>query len=99
MRLVLAADEENSHAPDVLRRLTVCRRRDEERQNRDNDSQGMSITIVHFHQITLSALAKMLAGTVIPICLAVFKLMISSNFVGCSMGRSPGMAPLRILST
>jgi hypothetical protein len=30
---------------------------------------------------------------------AVFKLMTSSNFVGCSPGRSPGFVPLRILST
>jgi hypothetical protein len=26
-------------------------------------------------------------------------LMINSNFVGCSTGRSAGLAPLRILST
>ena len=34
-----------------------------------------------------------------PIFLAVFKLMTSSNFVGCSTGSSSGLAPLRILST
>ena len=28
---------------------------------------------------------------------AVFKLMTSSNFMGCSTGRSPGLAPLRNL--
>ena len=31
--------------------------------------------------------------------LAVLRLMASSNFVGCSTGRSAGMVPLRILST
>ena len=31
--------------------------------------------------------------------LAALMLMTSSNFVGCSTGRSPGFAPLRILST
>src|SRR5262249_53251729 len=31
--------------------------------------------------------------------LAVLTLMSSSNFVGCSTGRSDGLAPLRILST
>jgi hypothetical protein len=31
-----------------------------------------------------------------PSALAVFRLMTSSNFVGCSMGRSAGLAPLRI---
>jgi len=51
------------------------------------------------HRITLSALAKTFGGIVIPICLAVFKLITSSNLVGCSTGRSAGLAPLRILST
>jgi hypothetical protein len=31
--------------------------------------------------------------------LAVLRLMTNSNLVGCSIGRSPGFAPLRILST
>src|SRR5438067_2200811 len=31
--------------------------------------------------------------------LAALRLMINSNFVGCSIGRSAGFAPLRILST
>ncbi len=31
--------------------------------------------------------------------LAVFRLITSSNVVGCSTGRSPGLAPLSILST
>jgi hypothetical protein len=51
------------------------------------------------HRITRSALAKTLGGMVNPICLAAFRLMMNSNFVGCSTGRSPGLAPLRILST
>jgi hypothetical protein len=34
-----------------------------------------------------------------PKSLAVLRLMTSSNLVGCSTGRSPGLAPLRILST
>jgi hypothetical protein len=34
-----------------------------------------------------------------PSALAVLRLMTSSNFVGCSAGRSAGFAPLRILST
>src|SRR5712692_8048182 len=38
-------------------------------------------------------------GIVSPSALAVLRLMTSSNFVGCSTGRSPGLAPLRILST
>ena len=50
-------------------------------------------------RITLSALARTLGGMLNPICLAAFRLMTSSNFVGCSTGRSAGFAPLRILST
>ena len=33
-----------------------------------------------------------------PSVLAVFRLITSSNFVGCSTGRSAGLAPLGILS-
>ena len=50
------------------------------------------------HRITLSARASTLGGIVNPISFAVFKLMTSSNFVGCSTGKSAGLAPLRILS-
>jgi hypothetical protein len=32
-----------------------------------------------------------------PSALAVFRLMTSSNLVGCSTGRSPGLAPLEDL--
>jgi hypothetical protein len=49
--------------------------------------------------ITRSARAKTLGGMVRPSCFAVFRLMTNSNLVGCSMGRSAGLAPLRILST
>src|SRR5215475_14743549 len=49
--------------------------------------------------ITLSARASTLGGIVRPICLAAFKLMMKSNFFGCSTGRSAGLAPFRILST
>src|SRR6266852_5483543 len=38
-------------------------------------------------------------GIVSPRGLAVLRLITSSNVVGCSMGRSPSLAPLRILST
>jgi len=51
------------------------------------------------HLITLSARYSIDCGIVRPICLAVFRLITSSNFVGCSTGRSAGLAPLRILST
>ena len=38
-------------------------------------------------------------GMVRPSASAVLRLMTNSNLLGCSMGRSPGLAPLRSLST
>src|SRR5262249_21149975 len=54
---------------------------------------------LHAYWITSSASRSRDGGIVIPSALAVLRLMTSSNFVGCSTGRSPGLAPLRILST
>src|SRR6185312_16710734 len=51
------------------------------------------------HLITRSALARIFGGIVRPICLDVLRLITSSNFIGCSMGRSAGLAPFKILST
>ena len=51
------------------------------------------------HSITLSARATRLSGIVTPSNLLVLRLISSSNFVGCSTGRSAGFAPLSILST
>jgi hypothetical protein len=51
------------------------------------------------HSITSSARASSDCGTVRPSALAVLRLMTSSNFVGCSIGKSAGLAPLSILST
>src|SRR5262249_52445127 len=43
--------------------------------------------------MTLSALASTFGGIGSPICFAAFRLMMNSNFFGCSMGRSAGSAP------
>ena len=51
------------------------------------------------HSITWSARWSSAGGIVSPRAFAVFRLITSSNFVGCSNGRSPGLAPLRIRST
>ena len=51
------------------------------------------------YSITRSARTRIDGGIVKPSALAVFMLITSSNFVGNSTGRSPGLAPLRILST
>ena len=49
--------------------------------------------------ITSSARSSRDGGIAIPSTLAVFRLITSSNFTGCSTGRSAGLAPFRILST
>ena len=53
----------------------------------------------HAYLMTRSALASMLGGIVTPIAFAVLRFITSSNFVGCSTGRSAGLAPFKILST
>src|SRR6266542_5179287 len=47
--------------------------------------------------MTSSARPKTDCGIVRPSALAAFGLTTRSNFVGCSMGSSPGLAPSRIL--
>ena len=49
--------------------------------------------------MTSSARASSAGGIVRPKALAVLRLMTSSNLVGCSTGKSAGLAPFRILST
>jgi hypothetical protein len=51
------------------------------------------------HSITSSARASTISGTVMPSALAVLRLTTSSYLVGCSAGRSAGLAPLRMRST
>ena len=51
------------------------------------------------YSITSSARASNVGGTVRPSAFAVVRLIIRSNLMGCSTGRSAGFAPRRILST
>jgi hypothetical protein len=51
------------------------------------------------YEITSFARSSSDCGMVMPSALAVLRLITSSNLVGCSIGRSAGFAPLRILST
>src|SRR6516225_8769706 len=48
------------------------------------------------YSITTFADASRPGGTLIPIALAVDRLMTSSNWVGCTTGMSAGFSPLRI---
>src|SRR5262249_23175937 len=51
------------------------------------------------HSITSSARASNVARISTPTAFAVVRLMTRSNLVGCSTGRSAGLAPRKILST
>ena len=49
--------------------------------------------------MTLSALASTFGGIVRPICLAVFRLMINSNFYRLLHGKIGGLGAVKILSS
>jgi|SRR5262245_12710005 len=51
------------------------------------------------YSITSSARSRIAVDGSMPIALAVFRFTTSSNFVGCSMGKSAGLAPRAIRST
>src|SRR5215813_6998775 len=63
------------------------------------DNNSFILAASRGYLITLSARSTKSAGIVTAISFAVFKLITSSNFVGCSTGKSAGLAPFRILST
>src|SRR5262249_43718332 len=62
------------------------------------NDQRDEIATLH-HSITSSATASSLTGISRPSALAVTRLKTSSNLVGCSTGRPPGLVPRMILST
>src|SRR5262249_56026610 len=51
------------------------------------------------YSMTWSARSRSDGGIVRPRAFAVLRLMTSSNLVGCSIGRSDGLAPLRMRTT
>ena len=55
--------------------------------------------MIALYSITSSARASSVGEMVMPNAFAVLTFRTSSNLVGCSIGRSAGFAPLRILST
>src|SRR5262249_23857386 len=77
-------------------RLLLRVRRDGERQRCAAEQRD---ELASCHSITSSATKRKSRLIVSPSSLAVFRLMTNSNLVGCSTGKSAGLAPLRILST
>src|SRR6516225_3211274 len=78
-------------------RLVGFRRRDA--RDDEPDQQSHAEEPASSHSMISSARARIDGGIVSPSALAVFRLMTSSNLVGCWTGRSAGLAPFRILST
>src|SRR5262245_46217544 len=78
------------------RRLLRARRRWPRRRRAADERY--ELTPLHFrgHSMTSSARPSSGSGTVSPSALAVFRLMISANFVSCWTGRSAGFSPLRM---
>src|SRR5690242_20311195 len=60
---------------------------------------GGSKTEALTYSITRSAIARRFGGISIPNAFAVLRLINNWNFVGCSIGKSAGLAPLKILPT
>src|SRR6516164_11103033 len=83
--------------PDHRHGRLLCTRRERPRCRRAAEQRD-EVTAFH-HSITSSARASSVGGTVRSSALAVTRLMISSNLVDCSTGRSAGFAPRRTLST
>src|SRR5215470_18523855 len=91
-------DQESSHA--WTDRLQDWRKGPFEPSGRKGDEhQARAMRVTAHYSITSSACASTERGIVSPIALAALRLALSTYFVGCSMGRSPGLAPLRIRST
>src|SRR5262249_28616548 len=68
-------------------------RRERPRRRRAADQRDK---LTASHSITSSASASNLSGISRPSALAVLTLITSSNFVGSTTGRSPGLSPLRM---
>ncbi len=86
-----AGAEEADHRHRLLLRAQGARRRHRAAQQEHQ--------LAAPHSMTSSARARIDCGTVRPSALAVLRLTTSSNVVGCSTGRSAGLAPLRIFPT
>src|SRR5262245_56258928 len=81
---------EHADPPHALALLRARRERPHRRAAEQRDETAA------LHSITSSAIADTPAGTSRPSALAVLRLITNSNLVGCSTGRSAGLAPFRI---
>src|SRR5262249_19222961 len=89
-RIVRSRGQENADETHPLALLRARRERPRRSAAEQRDERAA------FHSITSSARASNVGGRSIPSAFAVFRLMTSSNFVGCWTGRSAGLAPFKI---
>src|SRR5215467_10786247 len=95
-----AVDREigGAHA-ELIRQYTDPKLSNAARRPRDRRAAEQSDERAADHSITSSARASSDGGTSMPSALAVVRLMIRSNLLGCSTGISAGFVPRRTLST
>src|SRR5215471_4198560 len=84
--------------PDYGHRCLLRARRERPRGRTAEQRDEIAPLHLRGYSITSSARASSVGGTVRPSAFAALRLMTSSNLVGCSIGRSAGLAPLKILS-
>jgi hypothetical protein len=82
----------------IYRWFAAWRDRRARDQPRPQARQEISSEVPGGQSISSSARARMAGGTVRPSALAVFRLIMNSNFVACWTGKSAGFAPLRMRS-
>src|SRR5215468_1786153 len=82
---------ENANASHALCLLRIRRERPHDRAAQQRDDFAPS-----HHSITSSARTSIDDGMSRPSVFAVLRLMMRSNLVGCTTGKSAGFAPLRI---
>src|SRR6516164_5135945 len=92
-RIALRPAHQYADPAHLLGLLRACRERPRCRRAAEQRDE-----LAALHSITSSARVSRLSEILSPSVFAVFKLITSSNLVGCRTGRSAGFAPLRIVA-
>jgi hypothetical protein len=99
-RQVHAAARPRANSPSRFDSEHACRMDCSCRERRCGHAAALALgSNVPPYSITSSARASSVRGMSMPIVFAVWRLMISWNFVGVCTGRSAGLTPLRTRST
>jgi hypothetical protein len=99
IRLVECKDADARRLYRRLRLYAADEQRDDTQRQRRRVPPSRTVFRVGVHSITLSARVRSVSGTLSPSSRAVARLTENISRVGCSIGSSAGLAPLRILST